>query len=193
MKLSLSKTSWILLTIGVFVVLFASLGMTYSEQSEQQSQLDQQLEVAQQVLDKYSSEQFSLQLEDLENRLTETESQLAVAKDALSPSIETIEISDVLFEIAQTCNVEIVEITSQLPSTEELNGTIYYALPIMVKIKGDLPDLLSFISKWTDKYNTGLIELVKINVPQEQELGELEEPSAEIKLVIYKYQGEQNG
>ena len=190
MKLSLSKTSWILLAIGTFAILFASLGMTYSEQSEQQSQLDQQLEVAQKVLDKYSSEQFSLQLKELESRLAQAESQLRTVKTDLCPSIETIEVSDMLFELAQTCNVEIIEIRSVPPGTEELNGTTYYVLPLMVELEGELSNLLSFISKWTEKHHTGLVELVKINIPQEQELEEPEKPSAEVKLVIYRYQGE---
>ena len=50
-KLKLSKTSWLILAAGVFIVVLVGLGLTRSQQIREQSGLDDELSVTQKRLD----------------------------------------------------------------------------------------------------------------------------------------------
>jgi len=196
----LSKTSWLLLASGVFIIAFASLGMAYLNQSGQQTQLNQELSQAQLIIKKASTNELVPRKEELESRLAQAKSQLKAVKASLSQTKENIEACDSLFDIAETCDVEITEISSSPPmNNARLNEAIYTTLPLMVKLNGDMPDLIRFILNWTKENPTGVVESVRIGIPVtgsegEEEIDEEEEegkqPSASIKLVIYSYRGE---
>jgi len=69
-----------------------------------------------------------------------------------------------------------------------------------VRIEGDVPNIINFILKWTEKYSTGAVVSVEITVPrtpegEEEEEGEETEEveeaksSADLALFIYTYEG----
>ncbi len=199
--MKVSKTALIFLGVGIFVILVAILGMTYSQQTQEQSRLNQELSLAQLRLKEYASQQLSSQQAELESQLTQLEARLKVVKDGLYQSIQSIEVTETLYEItetlyevAETSDVEIVEISSPGLATEELEGITYSFLSLAVTVEGDVRDLIDFIDAWTEKYPTGVVELVEMTVPlpeEEEELEEeeLEKPSADIRLLIYTYEG----
>lgn len=191
--MKLSKTALIFLGVGIFVILVAILGMTYSQQSQEQSRLNQELSLAQLRLEEYASQQLSSQQEELESRLTRLETRLRVTKNNLYQSIQSIEITETLYEVAKTSDVEIVEISSPGLANEELEGITYSFLRLAVTVEGDVRDLIDFIDAWTKEYPTGVVESVEITVPEspedEEETAE-ELPSADIRLLIYTYEGD---
>ena len=152
----LSKTSLIFLGIGVFVILVAGLGLTYSQRRQEQNRLKTEVELAQLRLEQYPAEELASQKEELESRLTRAELQYKVAKAslrALSP--ENIEATDALFVIAQNTNVEVTEISSDGLVTEPIEGIGFTALPLTVTIEGDVLNLIDFVYRWNDEYATG--------------------------------------
>ena len=193
-KIKLSQTTWLALGIGIFVIATASLGMAYSQQANQQSQLDEELSLAQLRLEKYLSEPPSSEKEDLESRLAQAESQLEAAMDTLSQPVESIDVSNIVFKVAQDCDVEIIEISSSFPTSKKLGDITFSSLPLRVRIEGDVPNLINFILKWTEKYSTGAVVSVEITVPRTPEGEETEEveeakSSADLALFIYTYEG----
>ena len=54
-KINLSKTSWIILSIGIFIVVLAGLGVTYSQQMKTSNELQQDLDVSEIRLAKYDN------------------------------------------------------------------------------------------------------------------------------------------
>ena len=88
--MKLSKKIWLFLAVGIFAILSVSLGMVQSQQAKEQSQLKQELSLAQLQLKKSKdvSKQLSSQREELENRLTQAESQLTTTKSGLFQLIE---------------------------------------------------------------------------------------------------------
>ena len=195
--LKLSKKAWIVLAIGIFIIAFASLNMAYSQQGQEQIRINQELSLAQLRLARFSPEELSSQQQKLENRLAHTEWKLEVAKASLRQLIESIEVTDTLFEVAETSGVEIIEINSPGLTSEELEGVAYSILALTAKVEGNVPNLINFILELNRKFPTGVLESVEIVVPGviEGETGgeEIEEPakpSAKLELFIHTYEGD---
>ena len=90
--------------------------------------------------------------------------------------------------------MEIVEISSPGLANEELEGVTLAVLSLVVTVEGDEEaDLIDFIVAWTEEYPTGVVESVEITVPEppedEEETAE-ELTSADIRLLIYTYEGD---
>jgi len=181
----LSKKIWLCLAIGILTIVGVSLGMVQSQQVQEENQLKQELYLSQLQLEKSKdvSQQLSSQREDLENRLTQDKSQLTTAKAGLFQLIETIEVSDTLFDIAEASGVEIIQITSSAPTDMELDGVACSALKSSVQIEGDVTSLIDFVLKWTETFRTGVVVSVRISPPGvkgvEEEQAEGEEPAEE--------------
>lgn len=123
--MKISKTALIVLGIGVFILVFATLFVMYSGQSGEQAQLNASLTKAQGVLPELLAEKA-----DLESQVTQWESELDKAMMALSQSqgrfpksVESIEYDEVLFKLAEQSGLMIVEITASEPSEEVVKGT----------------------------------------------------------------------
>ena len=215
--MKLSKTGWLLLTIGIFAVMFASMGATQSKQLSQQDQLNEELLLAKQRLDSFQIEQLSSQRNELEEELSQiiSQSRSHPAKLTLSQSVDSTTTSYNLFGIAKTCGVEITAITSPGLSGESLEGLDCTALPLTVTVEGDVSSLIRFIIKLNDDFTTGVVKSVATRIPEppdeeETASGETDEasdeetdetsgeestamnkkPSTDIRLLIYSYQGD---
>ncbi len=207
----LSKATWLVLGIGIIIVIVASLAFNYAQQGQEQSQLNQDLSLAKLRLEKYLSEPPPSEKEELESQLAQARSQLEATKASLSQPIESIEETDTLFDIAEDCNVEIFEINSSFLTSETLENVTYSALPLNVIARGDVPNLINFVLKWTEQYPTGAVDSVEITAPktideveeaeeegaeeegaEEEQAEEVEpvKPSAELSLSIYTYEGD---
>ena len=123
--MKISKTALIVLGIGVFILVFATLFVMYSGQSGEKEQLNASLTKAQGVLPELLAEKA-----DLESQVTQWESELDKAMMALSQSqgrfpksVESIEYDEVLFKLAEQSGLMIVEITASEPSEEVVKGT----------------------------------------------------------------------
>ncbi len=206
--MKLSKTSWLILTAGIFIVTFASVGAARSQKIDEQNRLQEELAVAELRLSKLQFEELSSQQEELEKQLSQIISRSEAIQGMLSPPTASIATSDTLFDIAETSGVEITEIASSEPVSDDLEGITYSALPFTVRVEGDTHRLIDFIINLNDNFKTGVVKSVEINIPEATENGgetgeepaegqsgegeteELERPSASIRLVIYTYQGD---
>jgi len=185
--LKLTKTSWVLLAIGVFVITFASLGVFRFQQVRQQNQLDEEFALAQLNLKQVRLEQLSSRQAELEKQLSQATLQFEAVKAILSRPIGSITISDILFDIAEVNSVEVTKISSSGLASEELEGVPCLALRLTTRVEGELPDLVSFITMLNGDLATGVVKSVEISIPETTSEGK---PSANIQLVIYTYEGD---
>jgi len=185
--LKLTKTSWILLTVGVFVIVFASLGVVLYQRLNQQSHLEDELKLAQQKLNVVQLEPLSQQRAELEEQLYEIVSESEDAKAALSQTVTSTAVSDRLFDIAATYDVTITELSSTGLAAEELEGVTCSALPFSGRVEGDLSDIVNFVVRLNNDLSTGVVRSVAINVPPTPNG---ENSTASLTLVIYSYQGD---
>ena len=184
--MKLSKTSWLLLISGVFILVFASLGAIYYQQFHQQNRLNEELTLAQLRLNGFKLEQLAHQ-QELEKRLTQTISQCETAKAILSQSNRSIATSETLFYTATAYGVAVTEISSSGLASENLEGITCSILPLTARVEGDVSDLVSFIIKLNYKLTTGTVKSVEISIP---ETTSEEKTTANIQMVIYTYQGD---
>jgi hypothetical protein len=190
--MKLSKKAQVVLGVGIFVVLAGSLLMTYLQQGQEQSLLNQELDVAQLRLDKHPLDEFSFQIRELEWRLAQAESRMSATKDSLRQpeSVNSIEATETLLQVIEAQGLEIIEISSPGLSSEDLEGSAYSVLVLTVVVEGDVPELVHFISVLSSKFPTGVLESIDIIDPAvaEGEAGSTE-PSASLSLRIYSYEG----
>ena len=200
--MKISKKILIYLAGGILVIIIAGLLVAYSQHYGEQSQLKDDLALAQLRLQKYPAQQLSSQQKDMTNQLAQAELQLIAAKAGLYQSTESIEATDLLFALAEDCNVEIAGISSPGLATHKIEEISLPTLGLTVTIEGDVFNLIEFISKWTTEYSTGTVVSAEITVPlppgeetsegvtEEEEEVEEAKPSAEINLLIYSYNGD---
>jgi len=184
--LKLSKTSWLFLAIGIFIIALVGLGAVRSNQVARQNQLDQELTQAQLRLKGFQIEQLSQRKRELERQLNQTLAKFEADRAVLSPPIDSIAISRTLFDIATTHHAEIVEINSPGLASVNLEGVRSSALAVNVRVKGDLPALVDFVADVNNSFKTGVFKSIEINVP---EATSGEKASANIQLYLYAYQG----
>ncbi len=172
----LSKTAWLILGVGIFVIAFGSLYAVYSQQSRAQEQLNDSISVAQATLAKDVSEKedWDSQLAQLESQLSEREGKLAdaellliSAEASLPESVESIEYDEILFGIADSYNLEITSLTAAESSDQEVEDINFSVIPFAVNVRGEVIDILNFINTiaTSEDFITATIEVVNMQVP----------------------------
>lgn len=185
--MKLGKTSLLLIATGVVVIAFASLGIARAQRLREQDRVNEELFMATHRLEQFQLEQLHSQQEELEKQLSQTSSELETAKATLSEAIGSINASDALFNIAETCGVEVTEITSAHPVVGMLEEIPSSVLTLGITVEGHLPNLVRFIISVNNDFVLGTVQSVAIEVPQDTAE---EAPSATISLRIYTYRGD---
>ena len=192
--MKLGKTSLLILILGIFIIAFGSLGIARSQQVDQQSQLEDELSVAEKRLSNLQLKELHLQGQELEEEINQARTQLQAAKDVFSQSIESIDVTDSLFDIAEACDVVINEINSSAITKGALGDITLPVIKLTLNVEGDVPNLISFVTKLNNDFVTGVAESAEIGIPgtsDNETQGEPEEaakPSAVVRLIIYNYQ-----
>ena len=182
-----AKTSWLLVTLGIFVITFGSLGVVQSQLVSRQNRLNDELASAELKIEGLNLEQLSDRQEALEKQLSQTASQSTTARTMLSQPIGSIASSSILFDIAQDCGVEVIELSSSGQVTADLAGIAFSALTLNTRVEGNISDLNSFIVNLNSELTTGTVKSVEISMP---ETTGGEKASADIHLVLYSYRGD---
>jgi len=205
--MKLSKTAWLILGIGIFVIAFGGLCLVYFRQGSEREQLNDSLLVAQATLPKVVSEKedWERQLAQWESQLAQLESELAQAKLLLAESkmsfpkaVESIEYGEKLFKIADDCDLELTKLTSLEPADinvepadenvepgdKESEDITYSVTSFVVDVNGEVANMLDFINTiaTSKAFTTATVELVDIEVPQplsEEEKARLTEEAIE--------------
>lgn len=184
--MKLSKTSWLILAAGIFIVVFASLGITRSQQLQEQEQLDDELTVAEMRLNKFQVKQLRQQQDELQKQLDESTMQLTADKDKLRQTIDSINVTDEFFEIARSCSIEVVGISSSNIGSEELGNIVCSVITLNATVAGDTSNLISFVIRLNNDFTTGIVKSAQISIPEMAD----DRPSANILMVVYAYGGD---
>lgn len=204
----LSKTAWLILGVGVFIIGLVLLVMLYSNQAGEEEQVEENLDEAQALLTQLMAqkEEWQSELTQLESQLAEEESALYTSKARFPDEVESIEYAEELFMIAHDCDLEVVDITATEPHEQQVEdtGIIYYITTIEVQVSppeapplplttsyldSSVADMLNFVNIIVTGgyFTTATIEQVILEIP---EICETEKPLAIVRLNIYSYKGE---
>jgi hypothetical protein len=184
--LKLRKRTLLILIVGIFVIVLISLGMLRSQQVSEQNQLNEQLTLIQSRLGVIKLEQLSSRQAELEEQLRQATSQFEAVKTILSQPVGSITATSILFDIARAHGLEVTEVTSPGPTSDSLEGITCSVLSLTVKIKGNVPNLVSFVTRLNSYFTTGVVKSITITIPEK---ANGEKASTDIQLVVYTYQG----
>ena len=180
------------MTVGICVIAFAGVGVAHAQRVDEQEGLNDELAVAKLRLSKMQLGELNVQQLELEEELSLSISGLEATKVELSQPNESIPVSGELFDIAEACNVQIVEVRSQGLNEDELGGIECSSLPVVLRAEGNTSNLIRFARKLNDDFRAGYIESVEISIPvasEEGQPGEAQSPSVNVNMIIYSYEG----
>ena len=193
--MKITKTSWIILAIGIFVITFGSLGAARSQQLNEGKQLSDELAVAEMRLSKFDLKQLYSQQQGLEEQINQTTSQLEIAKVRLSQPNDSTTITDAIFRIAQVSGVELIEISSSSLTQGKLDKVGGLLLTLNTLVRGDVPNLIDFIMRLNNDLPTAIVKSAEITIPEatdnvtDNATTEAKPPSANVQLEVFTYQG----
>jgi hypothetical protein len=182
--LKLSKKSLLSIGIGLFLIAFAGLWMVYSQHAGVKNQLKEDLMQAKARLGSVQVEQLSGEQDELEQQLESTIEQSEFAREEFSQPMNSLIISDILLRTAEANSVNITTISSAAANRVVLNGVPCQSLPLTANIKGEVNDLVAFITELNDNLATINVKAVGIEIP----VGD-RKPTANIQMQVYSYEG----
>jgi len=202
--IKLSKTGWLILSAGVFVVILAGLGVTRSQQMREQNRMNEELSLSETRLDKLDITDMRRQLEDLDQKVQEGEAQLDDARERLHQTIVSVDVTDEFFKIAEYSGVTVMSLSTSAIASNELEGIGLQTIALSAQVEGDFEKIIDFVINLNNGYATGYVESAQINIPipevapaEGEEAGEdeivapvEESTSVAIQMLVYSYEGE---
>jgi len=210
--MKVSKTAFLVLGIGLFILGFAILFVLYSGQSGEQEQLSGRLATTQGLLPGLIAEKDDLvaQMAQWEGELDKAMLALSKSEGRFPKSVESIEYDEVIFKLAEQSGLRIVELTASEPSDEKVKGTdITYAVTTVTMVlenaespPGTAGEFEVYIDLTVDKvlefihlvvttpdFGVATIKVASIDglEPPEEIGGNETSPEAILQLVIYGF------
>ncbi len=193
----ISKTAWIFLGAGIFVIAFAALYMLYSQQKSEYNRLEDDLTLAQTetIVIATDKGKAQSQLDSLRTNLTKLQSDLSVAKIQLEnsktgfpASVESIEYEEILFFVAERWGLQVISVSGTEQGTVSVENITFKVANFSVVVKGQVDDILGYLSSISIEPNlvSATVNSVSLSVPEEEPEG-TENPVATINLTVYGY------
>jgi len=184
--LKFSKTGWLILSAGIFIVVLAGLGITRSGQVKEQGKLGTDLASSQVRLDKVDTTQYELQRTELTQQLTDSAQQLAEVKDKLRQKIESVDVTDKFYEIATFYSVNVTVMGTTKVSNDTYQGVEFSVISLSGTAAGEFPDIIDFIAGLNNNFSTGFVQIAQIKVNDTSSGGPW---NGDITLIVYSYEG----
>ena len=184
--MKLSKKSWLIITTGIFAIIMFGLWTVYSQQLDQQSQLNKALTAAELKLNQLQTNPLPDRRGELEQQLAQTLAQSATARTVLARPVASITMTDILLDIAENHGVTITATSTSGLAGGDLAGLPCSVRPISATVTGNATDIVGFILQVNGDLETGIINSVEISLP---ETGS-EEATANIQMAVYTRQGD---
>ena len=199
--IKLSKTSWLILSAGVFVVILAGLGVTRSQQVREQSRMNDEMGISATRLDKIDVTALKRQLEDLNQKVEGGQAQLDEARERLKQTVISVDVTDELFKIADYSGVIVMTLTTSTITPGKLEGIGLKTISLSAQAKGDLDKIVDFVINLNNGYATGYVQSAQISIPPESGTsvgagGEEglqpaeDEPTVAVQMIVYSYEGD---
>ncbi len=191
--LHLSKTSWLILSAGVFLVVLAGLGMTRSQQLQERNKLADELALSEKRLGMLQTAPLSQQLENLRVKVEEGEAQLKEAQARLRQTVVSVDVTDEFFKIAEYCSVNVTNMSTTAISQSKYEGITLSTISLTATVQGKKNNIINFVISLNNGYATGNVQTAQVTLHEsyrEDETEESGEDTATVSMVIYSYEGQ---
>jgi hypothetical protein len=160
--LKLSKASWLILSAGVFIVILAGLGLTRSQQLNQQTELDKELSQSEKSLAAMQTAQLSQKKENLKVQIEDNQSQMKEAQVRLHKTVISVDVSEAFFKIAADCSVNVTNISTTTIAQTSYEGIAISTISLSGRVIGEKKNIIKFVIALNDDFVTGNIASVQI-------------------------------
>jgi hypothetical protein len=209
--LKFSKSTWILLVLGVAVIGAILVGMVRSQQTQQQQDLEKKLTEAQQMLAQIKVEDLVTKKDQLTQEKALFTAQVADAKAKLTAPIDNISATDEILKSAHEFDIRIANINSNGKSNNTMAGNKFSTLSFSIQVEGSIDSVAGFVSNLKTLFPTCVIDTYQLNIstptptptstpedtPEVSSTPALTSSlptntAANINIVIYDYKGDAN-
>ena len=187
-----SRVFWLILVTGILITGGVLLFMLYQDEMDEQNILEAQVALAQAELPGLYS-----QIGDLEDQLDQRETELAAAQTELTDiegdwisSVDSIEYSDLLFNMASIYNIQILSFDSPGPSNVKIDNISYQSMRFNLAVEGYIYDIMSYLTfiELGDDFTSTVIEVVNSIIAEPG--GDYWTTKANISINILSYGGD---
>ncbi len=188
-NLRLSKTSWLILSAGVFLVILAGLGLTRSQQLQDQSTSTDELQIATARLAKIDVTELKNQVESLQQQITLDQADLQDATSRLSKSVVSADVAEEFYAIGEASGVLVESFTSTPIAANSLEGIPVSETSVTGRVSGTLAQVVSFVINVNTSFRTGYVKsaTLQIDSATDPELGQDAYTRASVQMIIYSY------
>jgi hypothetical protein len=202
--LKLSKTSYLILAAGVFIVVLAGLGLTRSQQMKEDTKVASDLDLTKKKLATVQTAQLSQQLESLKAEADESQARLKEAQARLKQTVVSVDVTDQFFQIAAYCSVNITNLSTTTIAQAKYQDITFSTISLRATVTGAKPDIVNFIIALDNDYVTGNVQSAQVTFAPEPGSGDnategedttgdasigTGEATATISMLIYSYEG----
>jgi hypothetical protein len=181
-----SKTGWLLLAAGVFIVALAILGLAFSRQNQSQAALNQELDLSQSRYAKLNNAELQAEYDVLLDQLETERARMADAEAKMYQNIESANITDEFFLIANDCGVRVVGVTTTPFAEKAVENIDGFTITLSGMVTGELDELIDFVISLNEGYPTGYVASARVVLPEPPED---DPPSLSVELILYSYEG----
>jgi hypothetical protein len=134
----LSKTFLIILGIGLFVIVGATLGWLYFQEKGKQQMLEEELATLEATLPPLTAEQqqWQARLTSLQSQLSLTRTLFEMAKESFPETVDSTDVDERLFQTADGLELEVISISTAEPKEEQIDKVSYSVTSFSVTVEG---------------------------------------------------------
>lgn len=188
--MKLSKASWMILGAGIFIIVLAGMGVARSGQLKTQASINEELAVVSTRLNNVNSNQFQMEISELEQQLKDINGQVVEAKDRLKQNIISVDVSEKFYDIADYYHITITSFSSTTISDSALMNIGCEMISVSATVDGKLTDMINFIIGLNNNYATGFAGSAQLSVSQ---VTGQDYAAANVQMTVYTLKEGANG
>lgn len=187
--IKLSKTGWLILSAGIFIVMLAGLGLTRSQQMQDQELSTEELTLAARRLDNLDVTALRNEVQSLQEQIDLGKADLADAINRLDKSVISADVAEDFYDLALVSGVSVHSFTSSPIVQDTLEGIPVSQTAVSGSVEGTLEQIIDFIINVNTSFRTGYIQsaTIALNPPVSPELDLDAMGGGSIQMIIYSY------
>jgi len=205
--MKISKTSWIVLLVGIFLIMSASIGWIYYQQLQQAKGIESEIAAARQALAVITFDNLNEQKAAINDEIENTNKAISDIQQDLYSEIYSINITELILSEAQGQDIAVKEMSSSGQTAALLGGIPFNSIKIDISLEGALIDIKTFVERLNERFPNSVTEYVQMDrldveteseedpestptpIP-EIETGAMDLMKGKISLTIYSYEGD---
>jgi hypothetical protein len=179
----ISKTSWMILGTGVFIIALAGLGVARSGQMQEQKKITEELALNTARLNNLQASPVDIQVNEFEETVKNAQSRTADIKAQLKQAILSVDVADKFYEIADYYSVNVTSMGTSTIAEQSFANIPCETISLSASVTGTMTDIVEFVKGLNDKFTTGFVRFAQLD---------LQDPllsMVSIQMIVYSYKG----